>query len=490
MNRRVKTIQSISWTSLSAIVGGLLGPVSYIFKARFLSPEEMGVLAVIIIITGFFIQIISSGFSQAIVEVENLNSKLFSSFYFVNIISALFFVIVIYLASPFIAQLYEMEELTYLLRLSSIQLIFVSLGNPYKGVLQKIINFKLLSIIDIFKAILLFLTTIYLLFLGNGLLSVIYANLVIALIGSILLIGFGRKCKVVSFKLFYNNKSFKPFIYFLKYYSGKLSLNYLSQNIDSLIIGLFLSDYVLGLYFFAKNLIDKFRTLLTNSLTSFLFPFFAKMKNDIELLKKTYLSTLDIMSLISFIIPFFIFSIADSAIELFFDKEWVESIIVFKILSLTMVFTLITNNISTSILYARGRVKFLFYLDLLSNLIFILLLYYFSRYGLIYVLLIKFFFTVCVSVIIQITANTDMKISYKKLYIMFFKRFLASFILAIINYFIVNLNFLDITNNFYQFSTTSSIFLIGYISYLLLFENKLIFNLFYNLFKKKKNDFQ
>ena len=469
MSRKKKAIKSIAWSTISALIGGFLGPVSYIFKARFLSPDEIGVVAILMVIVGLVVQIISSGFSQAVVEREDLSEEAFSSFYVINIAFGIIVGVLLYLLSKPIALIYDMPDLVLFLRLSALQFLFVSLGNPYKGIFQRILNFKLLSIIDICKAVLLFILTVYLLFNDYKILSIVYANIITALFGSILLIIFGLKENIIGLRLYYSTKSFKPFMYFLTYYSGKLSSTYLTQNVDALIIGLFLPDYVLGLYYFAKNMIDKFRMLLTNSLTSFLFPFFAEIKSDFERVRNTYLKTLDMMSLISFVISFYIFSSANSYVLLLFGEEWAGSIIVFQVLALTMVFTLVTNNISTSILYARGKVKSLFYLDIVSNAIFLISLFVFSKYGLEYVLGIRFIFVAVTSTAIQYLANKDLNIKIIELLKLFTKRFSVSLILTITCYFLFNITYPEI-HYVYEFVLMSLIFLVGYLLYTSIFE--------------------
>ena len=177
------------------------------------------------------------------------------------------------------------------------------------------------------------------------------------------------------------------------------------------------------------------------------------------------------MSLMSFALSFFVFSCAESIVLILFGNVWEGSIIVFKFISLTMMFTLITNNISTSILYALGRVKFLFYLELISNIIFLALLYFFSRHGLIYVLVTRLVFTILVSSIIQFVSNKELKISNASFIKLIFSRFLVSFLLALICFFLFD--YFKITSStINSFIIVSLIYIIGYVSYLYSFEKK------------------
>lgn len=471
MSRKEKAINSVKWSTISAIFGGLLGPLGYIVKARYLSPSEIGVLAVLIVIIGVFVQIITSSFSQALVEVDEIDDQSFSSFFYLNVCFSFLIVLLIYLLAPLVEGIYEMNGLKLLMRLSCFQIIVMSIGNPYKGLLQRYIDFKKLSIIDIVKNVSLFSLTWILLIFNYGLFAVVLANIFVGLLGSLLLFYFGRRKSHVKLLFLYNHESIKPFLHFLKYYSGKISISYFSQNVDSLIIGLFLSESTLGLYYFGKNIIDKFRVLLTNSLTSFLFPFFAEIKNDLFFLKRTYLKTLDIMSLFSFVFPLYIYSAAKPMVLFLFGDEWGGSIIVFKVISLTMIFTLITNNISTSILYAIGKVKFLFHLDLISNFIYLILLYNLSRFGLIYVLGVRFIFTLLVSIICHLYVNRALKISNIKLLTVFGGRLGISLIIALVSHLLIELPWVDF-DDLGDWIIISLIFAVTYFVYLYIVENR------------------
>ncbi|MBO6523629.1 MAG: oligosaccharide flippase family protein [Balneolaceae bacterium] len=437
MTRKEKAVKSVAWSTTSAIAGGVLGPISYIFKARFLSPGEIGILAIILLVNGLVVQLLSAGFNQAIVERDKLDSESFSSLYLVNLFLSVMCTIAVIAGKDLIAFIFEMEELKTLLIIASFQYVLVGIGNPYKGLFQREINFKLLSIIDIVKALVLFLVTIILLFLEFKLYAIIYANLITAILGSLLQIYFGVRARIIPFKFIFRFSSIRSSIHFLKYYSGKLTSSYLTQNLDALIVGIFLPEYILGIYYFAKNLIDKFRMLLTNSLTSFLFPFFAEIKNDFDRIRNTYLKTIDLMSLISFFVSFLIISTADSFVAILFGEEWIDSIIVFQVLAGSMIFSLLTNNISTSLLYARGKVKLLFYIDILSNIFFLGALLFLSKLGLEYVLLIRFSFIAVTSIIIQNIANLNLEVSYKKLWSIFGNRLILNFILMCISFSII-----------------------------------------------------
>jgi len=90
-NLKYKAIKGVKWTTVKTGIVGLIGPISQIIKAKYLSPEEFGYVAVIMIFIGLFDIVENFGISQAVIQKENVNKEEASSLFFLNIALVGFF---------------------------------------------------------------------------------------------------------------------------------------------------------------------------------------------------------------------------------------------------------------------------------------------------------------------------------------------------------------------------------------------------------------
>ncbi|MGH2623948.1 MAG: oligosaccharide flippase family protein, partial [Sphingobacterium sp.] len=126
--------------------------------------------------------------------------------------------------------------------------------------------------------------------------ALVYSNLISSIISTILLLIFGLNRHKP--KLIFSIKSLKGkgFFEFGLYQMGEKMLNYFSGNFDTLIIGKVLGMNALGLYNIAKTLSLKPYQILNPIITKVAFPLFAKVQDDVILLKRAYLKIVNLLS--------------------------------------------------------------------------------------------------------------------------------------------------------------------------------------------------
>ena len=83
-NLKHKAIKGVKWTTVKTGIVGLIGPISQIIKAKYLSPEEFGYIAVIMVFIGLLDIVENFGISQAVIQKENINKEESSSLFLLN----------------------------------------------------------------------------------------------------------------------------------------------------------------------------------------------------------------------------------------------------------------------------------------------------------------------------------------------------------------------------------------------------------------------
>jgi len=400
-----QAIHSVKWTTLQTAFAAILNSLLLVVKARFLSPQEFGYIAVILIVIGLFHVIENLGISQAIIQRDEISMQERSSLFFFNIILAFFMMATINIAAPFIARFFSLPDLKVYLPVAGTIFLVTSPCLLFKAFLQKKMHFKQLSLIEILKNLtVLALTTLFLLW-GFGVMGVVYGQISGAVFMLISILVVTVRLKTTSISFYFSPMKLIPFLRFGFFVSTKQLMTFASHRLDEIVIGYFLAPEVLGIYHFGKGLLERIRGLITASFGAVLFPVLSQIKHDRARLTRAY-------QLISRYIAFVAFPVfaglavtAHLFVPLFFGKQWTDSIIVFQLFSVTMIFLALTANVSSSLLYAVNKPDQVFYIDLITNGLYFLSLLLFAAQGMIAVLLVYSLYVIYKTLTLQFFAN-------------------------------------------------------------------------------------
>ncbi len=383
-----QAVKSIKWTTLQTITVGLTGPVALILKSWYLLPEGFAHLSIILIVIGLFKLLENFGISQAIIQKDHITIRESSSIFWFNIFLSSFLALIILLAAPFIAGFYNMPALEHYLKVASVIVLINGPSLLFRAFLEKAILFKQLSIINIIQNTINLAALLLLLYLGFGVLGVVYAYIISTVSATLMVIAASLKRTSIGVNLYFKPSALYPFIRFGAFVSGKQLLTFITHRVDELVIGYLMSPEILGIYHFGKHMLEKIRGIMTKSFSKVLFPVFSKLKNHKKRLSNAYQQVSKFIAHGAF--PLFI-GIAVTAhlfVPVVFGEKWVDSVIVFQIFSLSMIFLLLTANISSSLLYSINKPGLVFYIDVFTNSIYFISLFLFASRGLIAILVV------------------------------------------------------------------------------------------------------
>lgn len=380
-NLKNKAVNSIVWTTIRTICVTITGPILLFIQARFLSTAEMGILAIINIVYGLLVVLENFGFSQAVIQRDEVTLEERSSLFIFELLFCGTIGIILILASGIVADIFDMNPLRELLALMSLIVIINGPNLLFTAFLEKEFHFKELSLVQISRELVLLFSTLVLLSLGYGLTGIVIGKIlaVITVTGATSWLAYRNNLLHLRFR--FNINEIRPFLKFGLFVSSKQVLTQLTHHIDELIIGYFLSPEVLGLYHFAKNMLGRLRTIVTTSFSKVLFPTLSKVSNDRARLTRVYSNITRYIAIFAFPIFIGISITAHMFVPLFFGSEWIGSVPFFQILALSYVPYLLTANLSTSLLYSIGKPNLVLYTDILINLAYIFVLFVISWLG-------------------------------------------------------------------------------------------------------------
>ena len=148
-----------------------------IILARLLSPEEYGVVGVILIFVTIANVLVQNGFSTALIQKRKVDDTDFSSVFFFNMAVSAVIYLVLYLSAPGIAYFYNNQEMTALVRVLAVVLFpggVISIQNAY---VSRNMEFKGLFISSFAASMISGAISIFLAYRGLGVWALVWQQI-------------------------------------------------------------------------------------------------------------------------------------------------------------------------------------------------------------------------------------------------------------------------------------------------------------------------
>jgi|GEM_PF-1690399 len=353
-NLRSKTTAGFGWALGGQLSNQIFGFVIALVLARLLTPEEFGLASLVMVVNLIGQVFIDAGISSGLIRKKSISDTELSSFFYLNIVIGVIMMLLVFITSAYIANLFDSENLAPLLQLSSLQFFLSSLGLIPMVLRKRDIDFRFLSQLDVGVNVSSGLITILLAFLGFGVYSLIFRSIVSGIINA------GFLWRKTSWRptWVFSYKSMKPT---LNYSAGILGLgivNTISSNFSTILIGKFFSVATIGIYNRAKNtrslILQNFGPLFNKVF----FPVLSKIQDDEVRLQSYYLKAIQMVSLLVVFCMSLLFLFSDTLIYYLYGKQWMGSAPILKILSLAGL-VLPISNINLNLFMVKGKSRFL-----------------------------------------------------------------------------------------------------------------------------------
>lgn len=378
MNLKSKVKHGLKWTFVDQILSQVIFLVFGIFLARILTPSMFGIVGMITIFSNFAILFVDLGFSAALIQKKEVSKAHFSSVFWLNLGIGLLMYFLFYISAPFISKFYNQPELIQLIRIICLSFIITSFSSVQANILIKELQFKKKVIINWVAMLIGYLVAFIMAYRGYGVWSLVMMTLTTSFINTIL---YWIISKWIPLFIFEWKKIKELSNYGLNFF-GDASVNYWSRNFDNFIIAKVLGSNDLGIYSRAYSLMLLPLKNITTIVTKVMFPAFSQKQDDIQLLKKYYLSIIQYIALITFPLMIGLSLVSKEFVLLFFGNKWSAMIPILSILSgLGAIQSIVSLN---GLIYnSLGKVNIAFKVSIFSNIVLIIAFTIGVNYGVI-----------------------------------------------------------------------------------------------------------
>lgn len=373
MSHKQNAIDGGKWITISTVISTVFQFVQVTILARILDPSVFGVISVSTLIINLFYIFSNLGFSNSIIYKQETDRKVLSSLYFVSLLLGFVIFGVVWFSSPLVVAYYKEPKLDHVIKLASLYFVIIYFGQVYLFLLQKELRFKSIAIMEIIGAATGMIVAISLAYSGFEELSLIFGQLAMHVVRTALQVYYGRKLFRPMFYL--NIPSIKEHLRFGIYNVGDGLLGFIQGNSDNIIVGGLLGVKALGFYTIAYQLAIFPITKLNPIILQVAFPILAKMKDNNEELKKSYLNILDLVSFLNLPLVAGLFVTADVVVPLLYGPGWEPTIPLIRIFTFVSIFYCLSNPLFT-LAFTKGKPNLLFYINLATLILKVPLLYF------------------------------------------------------------------------------------------------------------------
>lgn len=441
-----KIISGTFWTSLSTIIVALVQISRLGILARFLDKTDFGIVAILTFVLGLTHTFCDMGFSSAIMHKQDLNSKEFSSLYWLQfIVFILMYIVMCGLSYP-ISTIYKEPILRTLIPIALLDLLFKGFGQLYETLLLKNFQFKVIAVRNVISSILSLFIAIVLAIKGMGVYSLIISTLFNTLMLNLwnLLLGYKRLPlkKECSFSIV------KPLVKIGLYQTGTQIVDYISSKVDILLIGKFLGTADLGIYNLAKELAMKIVQVFNGIVNRVAMPYLSNIQNDQEGLRRNYSKLLSIISTINFPVCSILGCLSIPIVGFLYGDSYAELAPLTSLFCVWSIIACVGNPIG-NIVIATGRTDLSFKYTLIRVAIYIPAIWILVHYSLYVVIIGQIVLGILVSIFISwyMLLYKTINMTCRQFINSFLSTAIFSIVIILPIYYIVKNNVLDLPSN-------------------------------------------
>ena len=353
-----KTVQGVIWNSSFGLLNQIFTIIIGIALARILDPESFGIIAMVIIVTGYIDLFIDLGFRDALVQQRNTSKTQYNSVFWICFFTGLLFSLVVYFGAPLIALFYELEIIKPISQLLAITFIFKASTIVHQAQLTKTLSFKKLAFIQFSSNLISGFTAIYLALIGFGVWALAWKFALTPIISFIMYWIFHSWRP--AFQL--NWPSVKQLRNFGLYLTGTRSIHFWTRKIDDLLIGKVIGAVELGFYNRAYFFLMLPLTQIKQHITRVIFPTLSNLQHRKEQAKSVVLKTSATIAFLSFPLILGLFIVSDPFVRVVLGEKWLPILPLIKIFCITAMFQ--TFYFPAIIFQSQGRADLQFKINI------------------------------------------------------------------------------------------------------------------------------
>ena len=361
---RKKTLHGAGWSFIDNIANYGVSFIVGLILARMLTPQEYGLIGIILIFIALFNTIVDSGFSNALIRNKDAKEIDYNTVFFVNLAVSLLLFVICYFSAPVIATFFNEPQLTPLTRVMGIVVVINAFAIIQRTILIKKINFKIQTKVSLVASVGSGIIGIVMAVLGMGVWSLVAQQISRQLLNTIFLWLWNSWRPRMQFSF----ASFKEHFGFGWKLLTSSVIDTVWREIYQVVIGKYYAAAALGEYTRAKQFGDIFSSNMTSVVQRVTYPVLSSIQDDKDKLKYGYRRIIKTTMFIAFVCMLMLAAVSRPMIEVLIGNQWGEAAKMLPILCFNMMLYPL-HAINLNMLQVQGRSDLFLRLEIIKKCI-------------------------------------------------------------------------------------------------------------------------
>lgn len=357
-----KSIIGTAWSMVERMAKMGIQLVCTFVIAQFVAPSAFGLVSMMSIFLAFSTILIDSGFSQALIHEQKVTREDESSIFWFNILLGVVLYGVFWVIAPLIADFYGEPQLTVLIRVAFLALIFQSLIVVQQGLLFKRVDFKVVSKISFWAVLLSGMAGIVVSYIRRDVWGLIVQNLSFAILQTLFFWIYSRWRP----KLLFSMACVRKYLKFSMNLLGSNMLAAITDNLANLFVGKAYNATILGHYTIANKIPMLSAGTVCYGIKRVSYSMMSTFQDDNQQLASYSQRVVGTAFWLLAPIMLLMFVFAKPFIGLLFPEEWAPAAIYLRYFCV-MGAVFCFSDINQDILLVKGRTDLLFRLDIVRR---------------------------------------------------------------------------------------------------------------------------
>jgi O-antigen/teichoic acid export membrane protein len=350
VNIKEKVLSALRWTVLARVTAQAVTWGITLIVIRLLQPADYGLMAMSEVFFGLLLMLSDAGLGQALVQAKTVSERQTRQMFGVLVLLSATLFAVLFLAAPAIGTYYGKPKVTDITRWLSLGFLIIPFATIPTSLLEREIDFKRKSLVELAAAVSSALVILVLAYLGHGIWALVTGrllNLALQAIGlnlirpyfKIPLFSFGAARGLIKFGGLDTGTSILWFIY---------------SQADIFIAGRVLTEEQMGFYAVAMYLAAMASVKVMPLLNQVALPAYSRLQDDTSAVGYYFLKVVRVVALLTFPIFFGLAVVAPEFVRLILGEKYEGAILPMVLLSLAMPMRMV-SNLFPAMVYGRGR---------------------------------------------------------------------------------------------------------------------------------------
>lgn len=328
------TISALFWKFLERFGVSGVQFILQIILARLLSPDDYGVLSIMIIFTTLANVFIQNGFNTSLIQKKDVNNDDYSSVFWLSLLISIVLYGVLFALAPSLAYFYNMPQICFPFRVISLMIIPGALNSIQIAIVSKEMNFKQIFTSNLSSIIISGVIGVLLAYLGAGIWALVFQTLLNVLIACIVMWFTVKWRPSFSFDL---KRVRVLFAYGWKLLVSSL-LDTLYQDLSSLVIGKKYDSGTLGYYNRGKQFPQFLINSINGAIQSVMLPAISSIQDYKNQVKSMMRRSITLSSYIIFPVMVGLAVVAEPTVKILLTDKWLPCVPYMQIFCVSFAF--------------------------------------------------------------------------------------------------------------------------------------------------------